>query len=146
MLPNEFCDNYFSPVGLLMRLFARPIFCLTHLTFCPQTRNKQVAPSGYQVLSEPFSSVLAQTVSETDIFGVKGGSRRLKNPLLNPLHKRPNPSVNVAHPNLLPPIKPPMSSPCLATDEKLLVNSRKIILIFNIFFKLFEIFVFFEFY
>ena len=45
---NEVCSNYFSPVGLfLMRFFAWPIFRLMLLTFLPQKRDKQVAPSGH---------------------------------------------------------------------------------------------------
>ena len=48
-----------------MRFFAWPIFRLTLLTFRPQKRDKQVAPSGHYVLFEPFRSVSAQTVLET---------------------------------------------------------------------------------
>ena len=40
-------------------------FCLMQLTFRPQKRDKQLAPSGHQVLLEPFSSVSAPTVLET---------------------------------------------------------------------------------
>ena len=66
MLSNEVCSNYISPVGLFfMRFFAWPIFRLTLLTFRPQKRDKQVAPSGHYVLLEPFRSVSAQTVLET---------------------------------------------------------------------------------
>ena len=57
-----------------MQFFARPNFRLTHLTFRPQERDKQVAPSEHLVLLELFSSVLAQTVLETYSYGVKGGS------------------------------------------------------------------------
>ena len=47
-------------------------FCLTHLAFCPQKRNKQVAPSGHYLLLElrafQFTSLQvcdSQTVLET---------------------------------------------------------------------------------
>ena len=71
--------NFFVPfrftlahlIGLFMRFFSWPIFRLTLLTFRPQKRDKQVAPSGHEMLLEP-----AQTVLETYTctYGVKGGS------------------------------------------------------------------------
>ena len=39
--------------------FAWPIFCQTHLTFRPQKRDKQVAPSDCYVLLEHFSSLVS---------------------------------------------------------------------------------------
>ena len=40
-----------------MRFFAS-IFRMTHLTFRPQKRDKQVAPSGHKVILEPFSFIV----------------------------------------------------------------------------------------
>ena len=47
---------------------------MTLLTFRPQKRDKQVAPSGHLVILELFSSVSAQTVLESYAYGVKSGS------------------------------------------------------------------------
>ena len=71
----------FVAIILVLSVFFYAIFRLTNfssdaLTFRPQKRDKQVAPSGHYVLLEPFRSVSAQTVLETYTYtyGVRGGS------------------------------------------------------------------------
>ena len=51
-----------------MQISAGPNLRLTHLTFCPQKRFKQVAPSG-PVLIEPFSSLVFKYAIHRVCFG-----------------------------------------------------------------------------
>ena len=108
-----------------MRFFAWQIFCLTHLTFRPQKRDKQVAPSGHYVLLEPFSPVSAQTVLDT-----KGRLSLIEDPHTPPLtpHYCPHSSRAVA--SISPPVQPP--SP-VATDEQPLAKTTQIYTNFHIF-------------
>ena len=86
------------------------------------------------MLSEPFSSVSAQTVLETYTYGVKGGAKRLKTPPLLTPHPHYCPTPRHA---LLPP--PPLKRwttphaalgapppPFLATDEQPLAKNTRI--------------------
>ena len=98
------------------------------MTFRPQKRDKQVAPSGHYVLLEPFRSVSAQTVLETYTYtyGVMGGSLRLTPPppLLTPtptIGSTPPPTALLPPPPSAAPISPrytpPPPPPWLATDQ-----------------------------
>ena len=51
-----------------MRFFAWPIFRLTLLTFRPQKRDKQVAPSGHFVLLEPFRSFSSNCLGDLYLY------------------------------------------------------------------------------
>ena len=47
LLANEVCSNYISPVSFLCDFLLDCFFRLTHRTFHPQKRGKQVPPRGH---------------------------------------------------------------------------------------------------
>ena len=59
----------FVAIILVLSVFFNAIFRLAHLTFRPQKRTKQVAPSGRLVLLEPFSSLVSKYAIHRICFG-----------------------------------------------------------------------------
>ena len=119
-----------------MRFFAWPIFRLTLLTFRPQKRDKQVAPSGNQVLLEAFSSVFQLKLFWKLILMVwRAVLRGWRHPHCWPPTIAPHPAVPPPH-HFCPFPSLPISPRCTPPPPPIAKNSN-FILIFN-FFNLFE--------